>query len=156
MIQRRQSLYLLLIVLLHIILYWIPLWVNTADGGSEALMAFGLHVSGKFELLPLSGTNYVLFIQIVNVLVLLLAAVSIFLYRSREIQHRLTRLGVLLEAALVVLCFLAVTQIRSDHLVEGRYRAGIIFPLISLVLFLFAGQRIRRDEELVRSSDRLR
>lgn len=63
----------------------------------------------------------------------------------------------LLHAALILVSFFFIDSLRAQ-LVNGTmsYGAGIFFPVISLIFILMAIKAIRRDENLVRSADRIR
>ena len=85
----------------------------------------------------------------------LLSFISIFLYKKRQNQFVLGRLAIILNFVL-----LGVLVYRSQILSGGtavlEKGIGMIIPLISIVLLALANKAIKRDEDLVKSVDRLR
>ena len=85
----------------------------------------------------------------------LLSFIIIFLYKKRQNQFVLGRLTILLNFVL-----LGVLVYRSQILSGGtailEKGIGMAIPLISIVLLVLANKAIKRDEDLVKSVDRLR
>jgi hypothetical protein len=86
------------------------------------------------------------------------AFVNIFLYRKRKLQIKLGLLTALLivlhyiTAAVYINTFLA--KLSDEYVIHMQL--GIIFPVIALIFDLLAVLRIKKDEKLVRSLDRIR
>jgi len=96
---------------------------------------------------------------ILNILVFILALVSIFLYKSRVTQAKIVRLAILLEIVFIALVFFIYAKIIETNLMvtpDYLEEAGIYFPLISLIFLILANRSIMKDEKLIRSIDRLR
>lgn len=88
---------------------------------------------------------------------LLLTLITIFLYKNRATQLRLVAFNILLNITFVVLVFIIYSnKITKLTQIEPSWQIGIFFPLISLVLLIAANRFIRKDEMLVKSTDRLR
>ena len=136
MIQRIQTVYLLLASLVSLGLpYAFSLY---ADADGDAVWA-----SDDWLYLGLFSASAVL------------SFITIFLYNKRQNQFVLGRLNILLNFVL-----LGVLVYRSQ-LVSGGTAVlekgiGMIIPLISIVLIALANKAIKRDEDLVKSVDRLR
>ncbi len=100
----------------------------------------------------LSAVPAVLFLFAAAAEVLL--AVSLLSYRRRPRQMRLCAAAAAAEilwiAAYVFLCF----RLRGDA--APHVKAAAFFPLAALVLTLMARRMVKKDEELVRSADRIR
>lgn len=141
MIQRKQSIWLLLAGVAGLLTYNLPLWKGTLlDGsirrfmGPESLLLFALIIVAS-----------------------LLAFVTIFLYKNRKLQMRLTTFGFLLSIAVLILEYFRVENFKKPLILsEGFWQIGALLPLIMAVLFLMAHNGIRKDEKLVKSLDRLR
>lgn len=168
MIQRVQSLYLIAIVILHIALFFLPVFVagTLPDANPAGYVYLGV---GKMSFS--TGLNNMTDIQdgigilliALNVLIALLALVDIFLFRNRPLQLRVSRF-----VALVVIIFIAALFYASQHTkdifvgrmgnvpFESAYKIGIWLPILSLILAILAGRGIMKDERLVRSADRIR
>lgn len=160
MIQRIQSLLLAAVAVLHIIAYYLPFWMVRHQGLGEVLTLtvgdVSTHGSSVSAGEPLEG--WVMGLAIANGLITLLALITIFLYSNRMLQLRLTRIMLFLEVIFVFLMFYSTEK--GKELVpatdEMSFQPGAFLPLLAIILIFFAGQRIRHDERLVRSADRLR
>jgi uncharacterized membrane protein len=144
MIQRIQTLFLSLVIILSILLIYLPVYVFP----DIATLAQGTMKSYAI------GDNVLL--SIINGVVGVLALVTIFLFKQRNLQLRLCNVNLLLLCILTgLLFFLADTMGTSlDHRVSYKY--GAYLPLIQLIFTFLAVRAIRKDEELVRSADRIR
>ncbi len=85
----------------------------------------------------------------------LLSFIAIFLYKNRQHQFVLGRLNIILNFVLLgVLVY--QSQILSGGTAVLEKGIGMIIPLVSIVLIALANKAIKRDEDLVKSVDRLR
>jgi len=136
MIQRIQTIYLLIVTLLMLALYfWFP-QITTIEGEI---------VLDKMDL-------WVIFPIFASVL---LAIISIFKYKNRQTQFVLNRLN-----SLIIFILLGVFVYRP-LMVSGETQVsekgiGLFFPIISIVFLVLANKAIKKDERLVKSVDRLR
>ena len=136
MIQRIQTIYLVLAALVAAgLIFMIPVY-STADG--EAVYALAhLELLGMFM-----GSA-------------LLSLITIFLYKNRKLQFVLGRLNILLNFILLgVLIY--QSQILSGGAAAPEKGIGMLIPIISIVFIALANKAIKRDEDLVKSVDRLR
>lgn len=141
MIQRIQSLWLLLATAAGFLTYQLPLWQGSLADGSIK----------KFN-----AADNLLFFAL-TIVVSILAFATIFLYKNRSLQKKLTLLGVFISAGLIALEFLFVQDYRSSlNLSESVWKPGALMPIVMAVLFFLAFQGIRKDEKLLKSLDRLR
>lgn len=150
MIQRIQSVYLLLVCILMVVTAFSPLLVLTIKGGVLDFFTCGIYNS-----LKLQTPSWGLFA--VAGLSALLPLVNIFLYKKRQLQ---IRIGVF--TSLLILLFYVTLAIyyylfSIDYsFVFSGVQYGIILPLFALIFNMLAMLRIKRDEKLVRSLDRIR
>ena len=157
MIQRIQSVFLLLLALAMLSLLALPLWhkIDPLTGQELTLTAFGYVSKG----LTLSGgTGPVWLIGSLATASAALAFYEIFQFRNRLRQLLLGTVNVLLIVATLGAEFLFYTkgeQLLNVKL-EGELLIGFYLPTLALLLNLLASRFIRRDEQLVRSADRLR
>jgi len=90
-----------------------------------------------------------------------MSLVTIFLYKNRKLQITLSKLNLLLYLGVIFVVFYtgdnALNHIRTLGL-EGElsYKLGAVLPLISVILIFLASRAIKKDEDLVRSADRIR
>lgn len=83
---------------------------------------------------------------------------AIFLYKNRPRQMRLT-LGMSILTFLFAVLFGVLGYFYAKQLPVGtevHLAFGSAIPLVAIPLLLLAYRAIKKDEELVRSSDRLR
>lgn len=94
---------------------------------------------------------------IINIgLLLILIVASVFLYRNRPLQYKITMFSFLLNVVLIIVMFYTADDMQKQLHTEANYKFVAILPLISLVLLILASKAIRKDEKLVKGADRLR
>jgi hypothetical protein len=143
MIQRIQTIYLALVIVLTAALFFVPVYGISAVG------------PGKTDFYSLAHFPKLMLAMFPLVL---LAAVAIFSFKNRKRQMLICRIGVVFSALLVTNNILfakwyASYLLGSNELVLGF---GTWFLPANIVLFSLAGRAVKKDEELVRSADRLR
>lgn len=135
MIQRKQTLYMLLaILLIGVLPFFIPLW-NTAKGP--------FYFMQDKVYTALIGLSVSLFL------------VSILFYKKRQHQFVLNRLNMILTLILLGLFVYRSLNVSGETAVSEK-GIGIYLPIISIFLLALANKAIKKDEELVKSVDRLR
>ena len=136
MIQRIQTLYLILLALLNIlgIFFYQPLDQSLIIG------IFTLPDEVIWATFSVSAT---------------LAIVSVFKYKQRSKQLVLNRINLLLE--LFLMGFFAYLSLNLSGEGSPSLKGIAVFvPLFSIVLLVMANKSIQKDEDLVKSVDRLR
>ena len=154
MIQRIQSVYLLLATIAVAVAAFMPIGQFT---GIEAAATYAFKPLG----VPLPDGGYQSTWGLFGLL--LLAAIvelcTIFLYRARMLQVRMTIFASLLLVGFYI-AFAAFFFILKGGLFadEATFRIGwaLCLPLVGLILNYLAFRGIYRDELLVRAIDRLR
>jgi hypothetical protein len=156
MIQRIQSVFLLLLALAMLSVLALPLW-HKVDGLTHqelTLTAFGFEAKG----LALPAVGPVWLIGVLALASAAVAAFEIFQFRSRGKQLLLGSVNLLLIVATLGAMFYFSNK--GEQLLnlklEGQFLMGFYLPTLALLLNLLANRFIRRDEQLVRSMDRLR
>jgi hypothetical protein len=155
MIQRIQSVYLLLAVLLSVLFMTGNILTCNDPAGKKAELTF----SGQKFSTPdnsSSGTIEIIPFTVLSVLVPVTALVAIFLFKRRKIQLKASILAVSLEILLAgtgIYYSLVLFRDLPGKIVPG-FRA--IIPLVSVLFILLAIRGIKKDENLVKSYDRLR
>mgnify|MGYP003558826657 FL=1 len=150
MIQRIQTIYLLLVVILGTLLcFFSPVQFLMPEGTEYiALMPFD-----KWALAT------------ITVSIPVLALINIFLFRHRLLQARLNIVNVVLCLGYYAILALYVAFIvKGYELLAGTTLQGAewylsvwaAIPLVNIVLTMIATRRILKDEALVRAADRLR
>jgi len=156
MFQRIQTVYMFIAAVACILLLFFPVAKYVHD--TQGIYIF--YITGiKYMIEPPVIVNFwktfpLLLILACSVILILTA---IFLYKSRKIQLWLVNIGFLLNIALIILIFLVYINHFEKHFNSlPSYQFGIFIPLVSLVCLILASRAIRKDEAMVKSSDRLR
>ena len=154
MIQRIQTVYLLIAEILIGALFFVPFAeIAGKEGSIYRFDIKGIYLEGAqkaeviFSSLPL---------VILWAVCLILIMVTIFLYKNRVLQMKLTTINIFL---LLGLCGLIYYYAWSGaNALAGAYSLTIylVFPVIAGILVYLAGRAINKDELLVRSIDRIR
>ena len=143
MIQRIQSLYLIL--------------VGIIAGGLTFVFNIWSTANAKVFSLDLFAANSIMekIVPILFIISALLAVVTIFMFKDRKLQFVLGRLNILTNLFLLgVLVYLSLTL--SGETSVSEKGIGMFLPVISIVLLVLANKAIKKDEDLVKSVDRLR
>lgn len=85
----------------------------------------------------------------------LLSLISIFQYKKRQSQFVLGRLNIILNFILLGL-FVYQLLIPPGESQISEKGVGIFMPIFSIVFLVLANKAIKKDEDLVKSVDRLR
>ncbi len=84
-----------------------------------------------------------------------LALVSLLGYKKRQNQFVMNRLNMILNVILLGL-FVYRTLTLSGEAQVSEKGIGMFLPIVSIVLLVLANRAIKKDEDLVKSVDRLR
>ena len=85
----------------------------------------------------------------------ILACVAIFLFKNRQHQFVLNRLNMILN--LFLLGFFVYRSLNlSGGTAVSEKGIGMLIPVFSIVFLVLANRAIKKDEDLVKSVDRLR
>ncbi len=158
MIQRIQSVLLLVAAICSVFLFFFP--VFTWDNGSDLANGYELSIWNTVEFNQ--GSTVELQknqpLMIVNSMVIILTVGVIFMYKTRLKQARYCHLLTLLQLILVSILLYDWDQVNA--IVEGdnqwEVSFGMAFLILPLVLFLLSRYFILKDDELVKSANRLR
>lgn len=152
MIQRIQTVYLLIIVVLMATMLFLPL-ANVVIGGAFCKFdVMGVASPEKELLYPTWG----LFALVA--VIALVAFITIFLFRNRILQIRFCIFN-----AILMICFYALLgyyywnaqKVAGTHF-DLNLKIALTFPVVSIILDYLAIRNIGADEALVRSLERLR
>jgi hypothetical protein len=137
MIQRIQTIYLLLaFVITGILPFLFPLWTMN-DGKEYFFMQNQIYVI----LLGLSTS---------------LSVLTIVSYKKRQNQFVMGRLNMILNLILLGLFVYRSLNISGETFLVSEKGIGMFLPIVAIVLLVLANKAIKKDEDLVKSVDRLR
>ncbi|WP_295935327.1 DUF4293 domain-containing protein [uncultured Alistipes sp.] len=154
MIQRIQTLYLLIIVALMAVTLFVPLAWFAGDAGQFGLYAFALKTASGEAIQP------TIYMGVILALACVLPLVTIFLYKRRLLQIRFCVVEmVLLVGALVmegIYYFLSYRVFSEQAFHTQHIKPAIVLPLVCLFFAWLATRAIFRDELMVRAAERIR
>lgn len=84
-----------------------------------------------------------------------LSLISIFMYKNRQTQFVLGRLNMILNVILLGFFVYQSLNVSGEADVSEK-GIGVLLPVLSIVLLVLANRAIKKDEDLVKSVDRLR
>lgn len=136
MLQRIQTIYLLLAAIISgVIIFFVSLWNN--EGGNPIYVE---------EVMP----ALVMFLVSAAI-----SLVTIFLFKNRKLQFVLGRVNIILNFFLLGV-FVYWTLTVPGEMQISEKGIGMFIPVLSIVFLVLANKAIKKDEDLVKSVDRLR
>jgi hypothetical protein len=137
MIQRIQTLYLLIaFVVTGILPFVFPLWTTVYNK----------------DFLFMQNQLYVILFGLSTTLTLF----SIISFKKRQNQFVIGRLNIILNLILLGLFVYHSLNLSGETQVVSEKGIGMFLPILAIVLLGFANKAIKKDEDLVKSVDRLR
>ncbi len=136
MLQRIQTIYLLLAAITSAgLIFVLHLWVTNNDVvvyAKDNMLFLGFFLASA-----------------------MLSIVSIFKYKNRKSQFMLGRLNMILNFILLGFFVYQSLNISGETAVSEK-GIGMFLPIVSIVFLALANKAIKKDEDLVKSVDRLR
>lgn len=157
MIQRIQSLYLLLAAVAMGLMLFFPMAFFWSDVTYQLTMT-GVHDISP-EAAPLFNSAFNAPLLVLTVLLTLLPLITLMLYKNRRLQMKLITGTLLLVMAFIVLVFLYfIPQVENYLKVDADYRGCFApyMPLVSMIMLWLSRRGVLKDEKLIRAADRLR
>ncbi|MDR3117958.1 MAG: DUF4293 domain-containing protein [Mediterranea sp.] len=150
MIQRIQTVYLLIVTGLLIVSLCLPLgyFINAGSMSSSTFTALGVRTGDAFQ------SSWGLFC--ILLLSSIVALATIFFYKHRVVQIRMTIFNTLLLIGFYLVFFAFYLVLKGDPEASFRIHWALGLPLVDIVLNYLVIRAIWRDEVLVKVADRLR
>ena len=152
MIQRIQTIYLVLATLILGLTFAFPFATYTIEQGDIVFNAYGVS-----ENVGEINTFFPYYITIA--LSMGLALFSLLQYKKRKVQITVGRFVYLLLAVTIAFVFVDFYSLSGKLEVEsGMVSSGVgmFLPVAALPILFMANRNIRKDEDLIKSLDRLR
>ena len=155
MLQRIQSVYLLIASLVIFALFLFPLVHNVYVAGVPSTIT----VTGIFQDVNGTQAHTQSFIALIGatVVVAIIPLILVFLYKNRKQQMLLCYVYIFI---IFGYSFWMAQMVKSAtdgaNLNTNNFGIGALLSSVSIVLVLMAAKAIQRDEKLVKSADRLR
>ena len=156
MIQRVQSIYLLLITILMSFLLARPYAeLILKDGNSLVFNTLSIKKYTTSENYEKYKKTMPLFLLVV--ITGALCFVNIFFFQKRLLQIRICMISFILLMIILIIMFIYYSSARNvlDHSLH-TFRLAVIFPIIAIIMNFLAYRAIHHDEMLVNSYNRIR
>lgn len=138
MIQRIQSIWLLLAAVFAFLTFKLPFYQ-------------GAVLQATANVKPEVDAQSTIWLTIVAALTGALAFINIFFFNNRKLQLRICVFGIILGVVLIALCFMEMTKFSS-----GSIALSCIIYFAIIAFYILAANGISKDEKLIKSMDRLR
>lgn len=158
MIQRVQSIYLVLATLAGAMTFFLPYAHFYANGAKVAEYAMFGVFNVQSEVVEITSP-FIFPAWLFGTFSVLIPLISIFLYKNRPLQMRIVRLAYLVNLGYLVYLFFAIDSINNsvfDGALDILHHTGFYMPVIAIVFCFLAVRGIKADEALVKSLDRIR
>ncbi len=154
MIQRVQTIYLFLAAAIMFSMIFFP-FVEMVDA-DDRYYRFDLH--GIYEGMGEDArlVQSVLPLRFLVFVIGFVSLLTIFLYKRRILQIRLSVFNLILQLGFYALFFFYLYHATRDIEVETYFKIPVVFPLVAVILTYLAIRNIGKDELLVRSYNRIR
>jgi hypothetical protein len=137
MIQRIQTIYLFLtFIIVGVLPYIFPLW--TMDNGKNYFF--------------MQNQIYVILFGLSTAI----TVYSIITFKKRQTQFVVNRLNIVLNLILLGLFVYHSLNLSGETPAVSEKGIGMFLPILAIVLLVLANKAIKKDEDLVKSVDRLR
>lgn len=147
MIQRIQSLYLLVSAILIALLFVLPFAEIAKDGVVYLFNCKGILLDGSVKENGLAVSALI-------AIIVALHGFAIWSYKNRIRQIRVIVFCILIMLGLFGMFFFFVYY--SFKGAEVNFKISMVFPLVAIILDYLAIRAIGKDEALIRSLDRIR
>ncbi|MBE2245782.1 MAG: DUF4293 domain-containing protein [Candidatus Competibacteraceae bacterium] len=158
MLQRIQSIYFLMAIISVLLMAFLPIFSIELPGLQHRVFAFTQQID-KVDM-PSEILMAPLLILIPVGLSILFTTFVTFSFKHRKKQAKLC-LGLMIFQLLIIV--LSITWLLSTYptisisqMTTQAHPLSLIFPIVSIVWIFMARKAILKDEELVRSVDRIR
>jgi hypothetical protein len=156
--QRKQTIFLAISGSLMVLMIFFPAWVAEEGGIRYALYPLHYTIIEQGPSGPVSTIQY--FPYALSALLAAAAATIAFMeigkYENRLTQIKMGALNSLVMAGSLGWLVYSAIGLIEKHQLAGQYGLSLWLPAGAMVSNMIANRFVRRDEKLVRDSDRIR
>ena len=153
--QRIQTVFLALVIVSMVVGIFFPIWIGVEGETTHKL--FPLHFSSYQDGVA-TVANY--FPYSITAILMMAAATIAFMelrrYDNRILQVKMGTLNSLVLMGVMISAVVLANKMTDAHPVNWTYGMGLYIPFAGVTFNWLAVRFIRRDEKLVRDSDRIR
>ena len=147
-IQRIQSVYLLIAVILMAVFAFFPV-LTVELGGRE--FVYGALEAGKVGVTHIDPLMLMLVI-----LICLLAFIDIFLYKNLQRQMTVCFVDIIIGLAMLVAIGIEAYIVSGKEGLTLTWQWYLALPILSIIFLMLAHKAMSRDKKMLRDADRLR
>ena len=154
MIQRIQTIWFFLATITFFSLFLFAFIHFSENGVAKALKVTGVYENRDGQVV---STQDFLGLTIATVLIGILPFIAIFLFKNRRRQIALAYIAIISLLGHFFWLYKTTKEVIGDfQLQPENYGIGIFLPSITILFLIFAIKGIRKDEKLIKSTERLR
>lgn len=148
--QRIQTVFLAITIGSLAVALVQPIWQAQSGDLVIVLTPFYLLKNSVYSYLPYSIT------AVLAVAGITVAAIEMKRYDNRQLQIKLGALNSLILAFVMICAVWFTSELSSEYATEFKYGLGLYLTFVAVMANWLAVRFIRRDERIVKDSDRLR
>ncbi|WP_131535632.1 DUF4293 domain-containing protein [Pedobacter nototheniae] len=155
MIQRIQSVWLLLATFTLVLMIFLPIATKDVNGSDATVYTTGLHqiVAGKTG--KVLSVDAFLPLLILNIVIAIMCFINIFNFKKRTLQKRILIITIVAIGGFAFWCSVHLKELPGGS--EGAtFGIGAYMPALAILFCVLAIFGINKDERLIRSAERLR
>jgi CDP-diglyceride synthetase len=163
MIQRIQTVYLILAVAICMALFFMPFYKSqnadnlSKDYDNTMYLDMNLQKVQGGAIAP-DTKNYIM--KTINVVLILSCAGCVFMYSNRKSQLIMSRVIMVLSLLFLVYIWYCIISLRSTSQIDPNqsqhFLLGAFLPILLPILLFLTARGITHDIQLIKSADRLR
>ena len=147
-IQRIQTVYLIIAIILMVVFAFFPA-LSFELGGRE-------FVYGALETGKVGVTHFDPLMLMLIVLISLLARIDIFLYKNLQRQMTVCFVDIIIGLAMLVAICIQAYMVGARDGVTLTWQWYLALPVLSIIFLMLAHKSMSKDKKMLRDSDRLR
>jgi len=151
MLQRIQTIYLLVSTLFLSVFLFIPIFkFNSGNIIFDTISIESLSVNQQVT------TINTFPLALLAIITIILTIVTILLFKKRSLQMKFISYSIILLIGFYLLIAFYRFFVIDFEITSTTYSFSLIIPLISVILNYMAKRSIKKDDDLVKSVDRIR
>jgi glucan phosphoethanolaminetransferase (alkaline phosphatase superfamily) len=158
MLQRIQTVFLMLVALFMLLTFFFPLWTSVGEDGQILNQLFTLRLD---QLSTETGELVQIYFPYSIVATLAVASATIAIVEITKFNNRLLQMkmgalnSIFMATTMGVGVYYATDLIKLLN-VSGKYGIALFLPAAAMICNVLANRFIKRDDRLVKSVDRIR
>jgi len=155
MLQRIQTIYLLLTMILAVLFLAGTILIFSSATGDEIIIKLSGIYSGNSQA-GIQKINVPVLLTIILLMIPVISVITILIYKNRKLQMKFNLALIILILFLIFLIFFYVFTISSEFSMNLYPGLKLVLPLLMVILSVFSYSAIKKDDDLVKSYDHLR